>query len=264
MNILISNDDGIAANGIRVLTEELSKQHNVYVIAPDRERSAAGHSITLHTPLRVEELDSSKSGAKRTWVTTGTPGDCVKIGISAILSKEEQPDFVISGINHGPNLGADILYSGTVSCAMEGAMLGVPSIAVSLATLSADFDDFKFGARFVSSLLNKLKEFKFPPKSILNVNIPKLDSDDITGVAITELGRKMFTDAYEKRVDPRGKVYYWMAGELTTEAEDAPTDIAAVRNNKISITPVTYEMTRTETISDLDKILCGSGSCDWY
>lgn len=264
MNILISNDDGIAANGIRVLTEELSKTHNVYVIAPDRERSAAGHSLTLHTPLRVEELDSGKNGAKRTWVTTGTPGDCVKIGINAILSEDEQPDIVISGINHGPNLGADILYSGTVSCAMEGAMLGVPSIAVSLATMNADYEDFKFPARFVSSLLNKLKDFKFPPKSILNVNVPKLDADDIVGVAITELGRKMFTDDYEKRVDPRGKVYYWMAGELISEPDDALTDIAAVRNNKISITPVTYEMTRTETLADLDKVLCGSGSCDWF
>ncbi len=264
MNILISNDDGIAANGIRVLTEELSKKHNVYVIAPDRERSAAGHSLTLHTPLRVEELDEGKNGATRTWVTTGTPGDCVKIGISAILAKDEQPDFVISGINHGPNLGADILYSGTVSCAMEGAMLGVPSIAVSLATMKADYEDFKFPARFISSLLDKIKEFQFPKKCILNVNVPKLDADDITGVAITELGRKMFTDAYEKRVDPRGKVYYWMAGELINEPDNAPTDIAAVRNNKISITPVTYEMTRTETMDDLDNLLCGSGSCNWY
>lgn len=264
MNILIANDDGIAANGIRALTEELSKNHDVYVVAPDRERSAAGHSLTLHTPLRVEELDSGKNGAKRAWVTTGTPGDCVKIAVSAILSDEERPDIVISGINHGPNLGADILYSGTVSCAMEGAMLGIPSIAVSLASMRAEYEDFKFPARFISSLLEKLKDFKFPKKSILNVNIPKLDASDITGVAITELGRKMFTDDYEKRVDPRGQVYYWMAGQLITEPAGAQTDLAAIQNNQISITPVTYEMTRTETISDLDSILCSTGSCDWY
>lgn len=263
MNILISNDDGIAANGIRVLTEELAKNYNVYVIAPDRERSAAGHSLTLHTPLRVEELET-QNGAKRTWVTTGTPGDCVKIGINAILTKDEQPDFVISGINHGPNLGADILYSGTVSCAMEGAMLGIPSIAVSLASMNADYDDFKLTAKFTASLLEKIKYFQFPKKSILNVNVPLLHSEDIAGVAITELGRKMFTDAYEKRIDPRGKVYYWMAGELINEPEDAPTDIAAVRNNKISITPVTYEMTKTEIIDDLNKTLCASGLCDWF
>ena len=255
MNILISNDDGIAANGIRVLTEILSKEHNVYVVAPDRERSAAGHSLTLHTPLRVEELDS-KFGAKRVWVTTGTPGDCVKIAISAILSEEEQPDIVISGINHGPNLGADILYSGTVSCAMEGAMLGFPAIAVSLATMNAEYEDFKFSAEFVNSLLKKLQNFKFPPKCILNVNVPRLNQEDIAGIAITELGRKMFKDGYEKRIDPRGKVYYWMAGELINEPADAPTDLAAVRNNKISITPVTYEMTNEKTMTNLEKVNC--------
>ncbi len=263
MNILISNDDGIAANGIRALTEELSKYHNVYVVAPDRERSAAGHSLTLHTPLRVEEIEESKSGAKRTWVTNGTPGDCVKLGINAILAPEEQPDFVISGINHGPNLGSDILYSGTVSCAMEGAMLGVPSIAVSLASMQTEYEDFKYTAKFVVSLLKKLSDFKFPPKMLLNVNVPSLDEDDIIGVAITELGRKMFTDNYEKRIDPRGKVYYWMAGELISEPSNANTDIAAVRNNKISITPVTFEMTRKETLSDLEGILCKGDSCDW-
>ena len=263
MNILISNDDGIAANGIRALTEELSKNYDVYVVAPDRERSAAGHSLTLHTPLRVEEIEDTRSGAKRTWVTNGTPGDCVKLGINAILAPEEQPDYVISGINHGPNLGSDILYSGTVSCAMEGAMLGVPSIAVSLASMHSEYEDFKFTAKFISSLLTKLKGFQFPPKSLLNVNVPALDDDDILGIAITELGRKMFTDNYEKRIDPRGKVYYWMAGELISEPSTANTDIAAVRNNHISITPVTFEMTRKETMSDLKNILCESDSCNW-
>ncbi len=263
MKILISNDDGIAANGIRVLTKALAEEHDVYVIAPDRERSAAGHSLTLHTPLRVEELETI-NGARRTWVTTGTPGDCVKIGLSAILTENEKPDCVISGINHGPNLGADILYSGTVSCAMEGAMMGFPSIAVSLASMQTDYDDFKYTGTFINAMLKKLKGFQFPAKTILNVNVPALEADDIAGVAITELGRKMFTDNYEKRVDPRGKVYYWMAGELISEPEDANTDIAAVRNNKISVTPVTYDMTRIETMDDLNGILCSKDSCNWF
>ena len=263
MRILISNDDGIVANGIRALSETLSEEHEVYVIAPDRERSAAGHSLTLHTPLRVEELEP-KNGVKRCWVTTGTPGDCVKIGINAILDEYERPDIVISGINHGPNLGSDILYSGTVSCAMEGAMLGYPSIAVSLASLSGEYEDFKFAAKFIASLLPKLKEFQFPKKTILNINVPSLDPDDISGIAVTEMGRKMFTDTYEKRVDPRGKVYYWLAGELINEPEDAKTDIAAVRNNKISITPVTFEMTRMSFMAELNSILCKDESCDWY
>ncbi len=264
MNILISNDDGIGANGIRALSEELSKKHNVYIVAPDRERSAAGHSLTIHTPLRVEELDKGEYGSTRAWVTTGTPGDCVKIAVNAILEDSEKPDLVISGINHGPNLGADILYSGTVSCAMEGAMMGYPSIAVSLATMQAEYEDFKFPAQFVNSLVDKLKDFKFPTKSILNVNIPKLDAEDISGVAITELGRKIFTDDYEKRIDPRGKVYYWMAGELMSEPAGAQTDLAAIQNNKISITPVTYEITRKDTIEVLDSLLCAKGACNWY
>ena len=142
-------------------------------------------------------------------------------------------------------------------------MMGIPSIAVSLASMQSDYEDFIYPAQFVNALLHKLKDFQFPPKSILNVNIPALDEDDIAGVAITELGKKMFTDNYEKRVDPRGKVYYWMAGELISESTNAKTDIAAVRNNKISITPVTYEMTKESVMSDLDKVLRTDDTRKW-
>ena len=263
MKILISNDDGILANGIRALIEALSPYHDVYVVAPDRERSAAGHSLTLQTPLRVEEVDA-KYGAKRCWMTTGTPGDCVKLAINAILEKNELPDLVISGINHGPNLGADILYSGTVSCAMEGAMMGYPSIATSLASMSTEYEAFKVAAEFIATLLDKIDITKFPSKTILNVNVPGLEKEDIGGVKATELGSRMFTDAYEKRVDPRGKIYYWMAGELINEPENASTDIAAIRNNKISITPVTYEMTRTNIIQELEEDLCREKFCNWF
>lgn len=263
MKILVSNDDGILSNGIRVLIESLSPDHDVYVVAPDRERSAAGHSLTLHTPLRVEEVDP-KYGAKKCWMTTGTPGDCVKLAINAILKEDEKPDLVISGINHGPNLGADILYSGTVSCAMEGAIMGYPSIATSLASLRSEYEDFRFAGEFITQLINRLDTYKIPPKTILNVNIPGLEKDDIAGIAITELGNRIFTDDYEKRVDPRGKVYYWMAGELITEPENASTDIAAVRNNKISITPVTYEMTRINIMNELEASLCKENVCNWF
>ncbi len=263
MNILISNDDGILSNGIRALIEALSPYHDVYVVAPDRERSAAGHSLTLHSPLRVEEIDP-KYGAKRCWMTTGTPGDCVKLAVNAILDKNEKPDLVITGINHGPNLGSDILYSGTVSCAMEGAMMGIPSIATSLASLRNNYEDFSFASAFIAELVNRIKTYKIPPKTILNVNIPGLEKEDIAGIAITELGSRMFTDDYEKRIDPRGKVYYWMAGELINEPINASTDIAAVRNNKISITPVTYEMTRTNIMEELKENLCKENVCTWF
>lgn len=262
MKILISNDDGLVANGIRALTEELSVDNDVYVIAPDRERSAAGHSLTMHTPLRVEELDP-KFGAKRNWVTTGTPGDCVKIGLSAILSDAEKPDIVISGINHGPNLGADILYSGTVSCAMEGAMLGYPSIAVSLASMNTEPEHFYPAGRFVAKLLPRLKNINFPTKTILNINVPSIDEEDFAGVAITKLGTRMFTDNYEKRVDPRGKIYYWLAGELIKYEDNDNNDINAIRNNKISITPITFEITHSKIMPELKEALSKDWEFDW-
>ena len=262
MKILLSNDDGVMAEGIKALTIELSKEHDVYVIAPDRERSAAGHSLTLHTPIRVEELDS-KFGAKRIWITSGTPGDCVKIGINAILGEDEKPDLIISGINHGPNLGSDILYSGTVSCAMEGAMMGYPSIAVSLASMSSEPELFKNVAVFMSKFIHKIKDYSFPPKTILNVNVPGLMPDDLAGVAITRLGGKMFTDEYDKRVDPRGKVYYWMAGELIKHCENDDSDINALRWNKVSVTPITFEMTLDDVIPELIKVMETTNVSDW-
>lgn len=262
MKILLSNDDGVMAEGIKALATELSKEHEVYIIAPDRERSAAGHSLTLHTPIRVEELEA-KFGAKRIWITSGTPGDCVKIGINAILGEDEKPDLIISGINHGPNLGSDILYSGTVSCAMEGAMMGYPSIAVSLASMSSEPELFKNVAQFMRKFVHKVKEFNFPKKSILNINVPGLMPEDLAGIAITRLGGKMFTDEYDKRVDPRGKVYYWMAGELIRQCENDDSDINALRWNKVSVTPITFEMTLDSVIPELESALCNDEICNW-
>lgn len=262
MKILISNDDGVMAEGIKALTTALSREHEVYVIAPDRERSAAGHSLTLHTPIRVEELES-KFGAKRIWITSGTPGDCVKIGINAILAEDEKPDLVISGINHGPNLGSDILYSGTVSCAMEAAMMGFPGIAVSLASMSSDPEQFKTVAEFMLRFVKKIENFKFSPKMILNINVPGLPLEDMSGIAITKLGGKMFTDEYDKRIDPRGKVYYWMAGELIKKCENDDSDLNALRWNKISVTPITFEMTLEQVMPSLFDTLCKDDVCEW-
>ena len=255
MRILVSNDDGIHANGIKVLVETLGKEHEVYVVAPDRERSASGHSLTMQTPLRVEDVEVME-GVRQCWATTGTPGDCVKLAVSAILPKDKKPDLVISGINHGPNLGGDILYSGTVSCAMEGALMGIPSVAISLASLEHDIENFRVPAEFMVKLLKKLESYKIPDKTVLNINVPGLAKTDIIDAVATELGGRMYTDCYDKRIDPRGKVYYWLAGELVTEAEDSSTDIAAIRNNKISITPITYDMTRRGYLDELEANLC--------
>jgi len=251
MRILISNDDGIHSVGLKALAAELCKEHEVYIIAPDRERSAAGHSLTLHKPLRVEEVNIGV-GVAKAWETTGTPGDCVKIGISAIL--EKKPDIILSGINYGPNLGADVLYSGTVSAALEGAVLGFPSIAVSLFGNGDFFEqDFIYPAKFIAKFVHSVAEINFPKKTILNVNIPCVPEEDIAGVQVTRLGTRMYTDMYEKRIDPRGKTYYWMAGEFIRTEEPEGTDIMAIKNNKISITPVTFQVTNKEILPELEQ-----------
>lgn len=258
MRILISNDDGIQAPGIRALASTLAKEHEVYVIAPERERSAAGHSLTLHKPIRIEDVKLDFEVAKA-WETTGTPGDCIKIGLSEIM--KQKPDMIISGINNGPNLGADVLYSGTVSAAMEGAVLGYPSIAVSLNNAFGEAVDYTYTADFMLKFLPKINEINFPQKTILNINVPNVSPDEIKGIEITRLGTRMYTDAYEKRLDPRGNVYYWMAGEVVTTPEEEGTDISAVRKKKISITPVTFEMTHKSVMPELEKAFCNGSQC---
>ena len=248
MRILISNDDGIYSSGIRALTEGLVQNNEVYVVAPDRERSATGHSLTLHRPLRLDEV-SHLPLVKGAYETDGTPSDCVKIAIGAIM--KEPPEVVVSGINHGPNMGTDVLYSGTVSAAMEGAIFNIPSIAISLADRKPQ--DFSCAVTFVSKLLSIIGKVKFPDRTLLNVNIPALPLSEIAGVEITKLGIRPYNDYFEKRVDPRGKTYYWLAGEAIEEGELPGTDVYAVRNNQISITPVTIHMTNEKMLPELKE-----------
>ncbi len=248
MRILISNDDGIFSDGIRALVEGLVKEHEVYVVAPDRERSATGHSLTLHRPLRIDEA-SHLSGVKAAYSTDGTPSDCVKIAIGAIL--KEPPEIVVSGINHGPNMGCDVMYSGTVSAAMEGAIYDIPSIAISLADHKPK--DFISAVAFIRTVLNHIKEIKFPKRTLLNINVPALPLSDIVGVEITKLGIRPYNDYFEKRIDPRGRTYYWLAGEAMEEDELPGTDVFAVRNNQISITPVTIHMTNENMLPELKE-----------
>ncbi len=248
MRILISNDDGIFSNGIQTLTKRLSQEadYQVYVVAPDRERSATGHALTLHDPLRVEEV-ALPGNAKGAWSTTGTPSDCVKFGISALLP--EVPDLIVSGINHGPNLANEILYSGTVSAAMEGAFLKIPSIAVSLAGYG--YNDFSVAAEFIARLLRVLPAMKLPGKTLLNVNVPAVPASEIKGVAVTELGVRLYDDHFDKRMDPRGRVYYWLSGHAVEESREEGTDTWAILNQMISITPIAFNMTNRETLKTL-------------
>ncbi|HEY9870399.1 MAG TPA: 5'/3'-nucleotidase SurE [Candidatus Obscuribacterales bacterium] len=255
MRILVSNDDGIYARGIRVLAHRLSRDadNEVFVVAPDRERSATGHALTLHKPIRVEEIEY-EGAVKGAWWTTGTPSDCVKFAVQGLL--DQPPDIVISGINSGPNLGTEILYSGTVSAAMEGAILSIPGIAVSL--VGRHGKHYEVAAEFVARLIKVLPWSWLPRRILLNINVPNLPAASIKGVAFTELGLREYKDHYEKRLDPRGKTYYWLAGEAVEEGETEDSDVRAVNNQKISITPVTFNMTDRQTLSQLSQWREGS------
>lgn len=257
LKILISNDDGIYANGLQTLADELSKQYEVYVVAPDRERSAMGHALTLHKPIRIDEVEM-KYPVVKAFSTSGTPSDCVKLALNALL-KDVQIDLVVSGINHGPNLGSDVIYSGTVSAALEGAIHGIPSIAVSLVNGSDKLANFSHGAEFIAEFIPKAMKVGIPAKSILNVNIPAVSRHHFAGVEIAELGTRMYTDSYERRVDPRGGVYYWLAGEVIETGEPEGTDVAAIRNNMVAVSPVHYNLSNYSALTLLKEKLEAEG-----
>lgn len=241
MRILISNDDGIYAPGVRALANTLHRSgHAVTVVCPDRERSATGHALTMHKPLRVEAaIEGLFDAGLPAWAVTGTPSDSVKLGLDALLS--ERPELVVSGINQGPNLGFDVLYSGTVSAAMEGAMEGLPSIAVSLASHRSK--DFQPAADFVARLVRAIEPEPFAEPFLLNVNVPPLVAAEIEGVRVCQLGIRRYRDLFEKRVDPRGGVYYWLAGEVLEDEEAQDSDVVAIRERCISLTPLKYNLT---------------------
>ncbi|MDJ0702415.1 MAG: 5'/3'-nucleotidase SurE [Leptolyngbyaceae cyanobacterium MO_188.B28] len=271
MNLLISNDDGVFALGIRTLANALATAgHQVTVVCPDRERSATGHGLTLHKPIRAEEIASVFQPDVKAWACSGTPSDCIKLALGALVATP--PDFVLSGINHGANLGTDILYSGTVSAAMEGMIEGIPSIAFSLASFTAK--DFQPAANFANTLLAQLIEQPLDSPILLNVNIPAVSQSQIKGAMVTRQGLRRYIDLFERRVDPRGKTYYWLAGEVIEEIEPEtsdfggrsqplngqeglesthyiPTDVEAIKENYITITPLQYNLTSLSGLSHL-------------
>ncbi len=233
LRILLSNDDGIRSEGLKVLYEALSEFADVTVVAPDRERSAVGRALTLHRPLRCEKVDENW------YAVDGTPTSCVYIGIYAIMKRK--PDMVVGGINRGPNLGEDITYSGTVSIAMEGALLGIPSIAFSLAT----FKDFqwKSAARWAKRISKRVLEEGIPEGCCLNVNIPNFPYEKVKGIQVTRQGKKDYTERVEERRDPWGRVYYWIGGEEPNWKAEPGTDYWAVKNGYVSITPIHLDLT---------------------
>lgn len=235
--ILLTNDDGINAPGLFALYESIRTMGDVTVVAPDTEMSAVGHAITLTDPLRVEKIN--KRGEFFGYAVSGTPADCVKIAVWALL--DEKPDLIISGINLGNNTGISIIYSGTVSAATEGTILEIPSFAISLVAYRNP--DFRYAAKFAKKMANIILEKGLPIGTLLNVNVPNVKEEEIKGVLVTRQGKAVYREHFDKRTDPWGRSYYWMAGEKVELEEEEFVDDSALKNNQVSITPIQFDLT---------------------
>ena len=244
MRILVSNDDGVEAAGLRALAEALQPLGEVVVCAPDREQSATSRSISLHRPLRIEKLPAW--GNIERWAVDGTPTDAVYVGLNHVL-KGRAPDVVASGINRGPNLANDDHYSGTVAAAMEGCVGGVPSFAISL----AKGRDYQHAARFAAALARQVGKRGLPRGTLLNVNVP---AGEPRGAQITTIGRRSYNAAVVEKVDPRGRAYYWIGGDEQAHENVPGSDCNAVFDGRlISVTPLHLDLTRHELVEELAK-----------
>jgi 5'-nucleotidase len=237
LKILVSNDDGIYSQGIFALVQSLREIADVVVVAPVSEQSAVGHAITMQVPLRVTE--AYKDGEFFGYAVTGTPADCVKIGIRNILN--ELPDLMISGINQGSNTAINIIYSGTVSAAREAAIMNVPAIAISVTNHAVK--NFSFAGKIAKLIALKVREKGLPNGTLLNVNVPDASEDEIAGIALTKQGKSKWDDIYEHRIDPSGKDYYWLKGNLVEVDNGIEIDQSAIKNNYVSVTPIHFDLT---------------------
>ncbi len=245
MKILVSNDDGYLATGINALTDALEQVADVVVVAPDRNRSAASSSLTLHTPLRVSEY------APNRYKIDGTPSDCVHLALTGFLDHE--PDLVVSGINHGANLGDDVIYSGTVAAALEGRFLGLPTIAVSLVGL--DLKHFNTAARVASELVQKIERSALAPDVVLNVNVPNRPYADLQGIRGTRLGFRHKSEQILKDTDPYGRPIYWVGPAGKGQDAGDGTDFQAIEQGAVSVTPLRVDLTRHEAVQGLSDWL---------
>jgi 5'-nucleotidase len=245
LHILISNDDGIDAPGLDALVREIKQFAEVTVVAPDRQQSAVGHAITMNFPLRV--VPFRKGDELFGYAVMGTPADAVKLGVGFLLKRP--PDLVLSGINHGSNTAISVIYSGTVSAATEGTILGIPSIAVSLTTHGPA--DFGYAAKFAGRLTRMVARRGLPKGTLLNVNVPALPEKQIRGVRITRQGASVWDDSFDVRRDPANREYFWLTGRLRVTDRDPDVDEVAVRQKYVSVTPIRYDLTDRKMMRDL-------------
>jgi len=248
--ILVTNDDGITAPGIRALIEVMNKLGEVIVVAPDSAQSGMGHAVTVHNVLFLEEVQID-SGPQKEYKSSGTPVDCVKLAISEVLHRK--PDLIVSGINHGSNASINIIYSGTMSAAVEGGIEGVPSIGFSLMDFGwdADFDAAKY---YVEKIAKEVLKNGMPEGIVLNVNIPKQPLEAIKGIKISRQAKAKWVETFDKRKNPHGKEYYWLSGEFKNLDQQADTDLHALENNYVSVVPVQYDLTAYQWIDKLKRM----------
>lgn len=248
MNVLMTNDDGVHDPGIWALARALvARGHAVTIVAPESQRSAVSHAITLHKPLRLTphfEYENEKNIS--VYSSNGTPSDCAMLGVLEVLPGA---DILISGINGGPNLGEDTIYSGTVAAAMEGALLGVRAMAVSMSEYG--MGDYGLAASFSAGLAEQLNNPELPQRTLWNVNAPPVAADQYKGFRITRLGTRKYTDILQKRIDPRGRPYYWITGQLVRDIDDEDTDNAATAAGLVSVTPMLMDLTNHELKNSL-------------
>lgn len=246
--ILIANDDGITATGLFTLAQVALEFGEVTVVAPDSPQSGMGHAITIGEPLRIHKEDIGLPVAA--WSCSGTPVDCVKLATGVIMP--ERPDLLLSGINHGPNHSISVVYSGTMSAAMEGAIEGIPSIGFSLLDFSHSAD-FSASAVIVRELIHKALHAQMPTGSLLNVNIPKLPIEEIKGIRITRQAIGRWVEEFDKRTDPHGQPYYWLTGKFHLDDSGEDTDVHALANGFVSVCPVQFDLTAHHAISGLHQ-----------
>ena len=246
--ILVTNDDGIQAKGIRSLVNAVAPFGDVVIVAPDKPQSGMGHAITVNDVLRLNHTRLFPE--YKAFTCTGTPVDCVKLAISEVLNRK--PDILVSGINHGENSASNVLYSGTMSAAVEGAMENIPSVGFSLLDFDADAD-FSSSEWAVTEVMNRLLKNEFPKNICLNVNIPQRSIDDIAGIKICRQAKAYWEDSFDKRHDQFGKPYFWLKGEFYREDRSEDTDIWALDNGYVSIVPTQFDMTAYHAISQLNE-----------
>jgi len=248
--VLLTNDDGIYAPGLRALRKELFKLGDVIVVAPATEQSAVGHSITLLTPLLIQQV-FDENEQPLGWAVEGRPADCVKLALVELL--KEPPDLIVSGINAGSNAGINVMYSGTVAAAIEGSFFGIPSIAVSLEYTEPVRLDFARAAPMARYIIEQILERRPGPGMLFNVNIPSLELGPPRGVRVLPQGLVRYQERYQRRTDPRGRTYFWTLPDLVQPVDTAVNDVTGLKEHFITVTPLRYDMTDTEILRTMQE-----------